>query len=130
MRGLQGERGEIVLGWLTKITLVLSVFGLLGYEMVSLGLTRLQTEDIAAEVARRGSEIWQRGRDVQQAYLAGAEVATAKGGVVSPDKFVVEPDGTVSVTVCREATSLLLYRTKRTRKWLETCETARAKFVA
>ncbi|HVE64582.1 MAG TPA: hypothetical protein VNB94_12375 [Mycobacteriales bacterium] len=129
-RRVRGDGGDIVVGWLTKITLVLALLSLIGYEMVSLGIARVRTEDVAVEVAREGSEQWQRNRDVQQAYAAGTAVAFAKGGQVNPEEFVVEPDGTVSVTVCREAASLLLYRTKRTRKWLKTCETARAKYVA
>jgi len=129
-RRLRGDGGDIVVGWLTKITLVLVLLSIIGYEMVSLGIARVKTEDVAVEVAREGSEQWLRSRDVQQAYLAGTAIAAAKGGKVNPEEFVVEPDGTVSVTVCREAASVLLYRTKRTRKWLKTCERARAKYVA
>lgn len=129
MRRPHGEVGDVVLGWLTKISIALALLGLVGYELISLGVTRVNTQELAGEVARAGSEVFQRSRDVQQAYLAGSVVAAEGSGVVAPEDFTVEADGTVSVTVCREASSLLLHRTKRTRKWLKTCETARAKFV-
>ena len=129
MRRPHGEAGDVVLGWLTKVTIALTLLGVVGYELISLGVTRVNTQELAGEVARAGSEVWQKSRDGQQAYLAGSAVAAEAGATVAPTEFTVEADGTVVVTVCREASSLLLHRTTRTRKWLETCETARAKFV-
>lgn len=126
---MHGDRGDIVIGWLTRVAVVLAVVSFLGFEAVSIGVARVRTGDLASSAAREGSEIWQRSRNVQTAYRAAYDVAEASGGTIAPEAFLADDNGTVTVTVCKEATSLFLHRFERTRAWLLTCETTTAKFV-
>ena len=130
MRTERSDRGDIVIGWLTKILVVLTIFGVCAFEAVSIGLAHVRTQDPAGEAARVGSQQYQRTKNVDRAYLAAVAVAADKSGTIAPEEFFVENDGTVEVTVRREASSILLYRFGMTRDWLDVAETARAKYVA
>ena len=129
MRGLFGDRGEIVIGWFTKIILVLAVVSVLGYEATSIGVGHVRAQDLAKSAARAGSKEWQASRDVQRAYRAAESVAAGKAATIAPNEFVIAPDGTVTVTVEKEASSLLLHRIGATRRWVKIRETATGKFV-
>lgn len=123
------DRGDIVIGWLTRLLVVLAIFGVIAFEAVSLGVAHVRTQDLAAEAAREGSQDYHRNKNVQSAYQVAVAIAAQKQGTIEPEEFFVEDDGTVQVTVHREAGSLVLYRFGATRKWLQVEETARARFV-
>lgn len=129
MRSLLGDRGEIVIGWFTKIILVLAIISVFGYEGTSIGVGHVRAQDLAKTAARAGSKEWQASRDVQRAYRAAEGIAAAKAATIAPDEFVIAPDGTVTVTVAKEAGSVLFYRFGATRKWTRIRETASGKFV-
>lgn len=129
MGAQRGDRGGIVLGWLTRIVIVLAVFGLIGFEAVAIGVAHVRTQDVAAEAARAGSAQFSRSKDVDRAYEAASGVAAENNGTIAPEDFMVEEDGTVEVTVHREARSVILRRFGATRRWLQVRESARARFV-
>lgn len=129
MRAAHGD-GGFVLGWFSKIVVVLAVFGVVAFEAVAIGVAHVQAQDLAAAAARAGSTQFQATKNVQQAYLAASAVATEKGGTIRPEEFEVEPGSNlVKVTVRREASSVMLYRFAATRKWLIVSESARARYV-
>ena len=130
MAGLSGDRGDVIVGWFTKIALVLAVVGVIGFEATSIGVAHVRTQDLAKEAAREGSREWQRSHDIQRAYQAADAVALEDAGTIDPDKFIVADDGSVTVTVNKEASSLLLYRVRATKKWTKVRETATAKWIA
>ena len=130
MPGLNGDRGDVILGWFSKIFVVLAIVGVIGFEATSIGVAHVQTQDLAKAAAREGSREWQRSKDVQRAYQAADAVALAEKGSISPDEFIVADDGSVTVTVRKEASSLVLYRLGATKKWTVVRETAEARFVA
>ena len=125
-----GDRGDVILGWFTKIAIVLAVVGVIGFEATSIGVAHVQTQDLAKAAAREGSREWQRSKDVQRAYQAADAVAVADQGSINPEEFIVAEDGSVTVTVEKEASSLLLYRLGATKKWTRVRETAEARFIA
>ena len=130
MRGVSGDRGDIVLGWFSKIVMVLAVVGVIGFEATSIGVAHVQTQDLAKAAARAGSREWQRSKDIQLAYQAADAVALADQGTIDPEEFIIADDGSVTVTVETEADSVLLYRIGFTKKWIEVRETAVARFVS
>jgi len=129
MPGLRGDRGDIAIGWFTKIVIALALLGIVGYEATSIGVAHVQTQDLAKDAAREASREWQRTKDVQRAFDA-AEVRIGTAGTVDPNEFHVKPDGSVMLTVEREADSLVLYRFGATKKWTEVRETAQTKWIA
>lgn len=118
MRRVHGERGDIIVGWLTKIVVVLALVGVVGFDLVSVGAAKVSAADTASRAARAGADVWADTKgDVQAAYLAALRHAEEHGGAIDPADFTVATDGTVTVKVTRTATTLLLYRHGTTKKW-------------
>lgn len=128
-RAADRERGDIVLGWLTRLTVTLGLLGLVGFDLLSLGVGRLQVEDRASSAARAAQTAYAGGRDVQQAYDAAVRQLADDGAgadQVDPASFSVAQDGTVTLTVRHRARTLLLDRTSATRSWTLSRATASA----
>lgn len=115
---MHDERGTIIVGWLTKVALVLTLVGVMGFDLISVATTKIGATDDATNAARIGSEAWVDSRgDVQEAYAAALAYAEKKGASIDPADFSVEPDGTVRVRIVKTATTLLMYRNGTTKKW-------------
>ena len=79
---MTGDRGDIVLGWLTKLVLVLSVLGLIGFDGVSLVATRFQAEDHAQVAVRAAAAAYQGPTDLQRAYDAAVAAVAEDGDTI------------------------------------------------
>ena len=122
MTGRRGsDRGDIVLGWLTKITVVLGVAGLFLFDAISIGTTAMNLSDQGSLAAREASEVFQQSGSLQDAY--DAAVASVKEAdpqnEVDPKTFRVDADNTVHLTVSRTASSILLFRWDKTAGWAQ-----------
>lgn len=111
------DRGAVIVGWLTKVALVLTLFGVVAFDGVSVMVSNVSAQDTAASAAMAGAEVWRPTQDIQKAYNAAVSYAEEHGATIAPEDFGVDPDGTVHVKVQKDATTLVLYRTKSTRKW-------------
>ncbi len=105
-----GDRGDIVLGWLVKITLVLAVVGAAAFDAISIGTTRMTVEDQGDTAARAASETWLRTRDAKASLDAATQSATEANplNVVVPSSFRVDADGTARFTIERVASTLVV----------------------
>jgi len=122
------DRGDIVLGWLTKLTVTLAVLGLVGFDLVSVLVGRLQAEDRAGTAARAAVSAWSETKDVQRAY--DAAVTTLEDQVVDgidPASFSVGPDGAVTLTVTHAAPTLLMEKVAPLRERATTTATVTAR---
>jgi hypothetical protein len=113
------DRGGIVLGWLTKLIVVLSITGLVGFDLVSLGASRLQAEDHAQTAARTAAEAYSGPKDLQAAYEAALAEVVADGDTIDPQTFGFAPDGTVTLTLHRTAPTLLVHKVSALRDYTE-----------
>ena len=105
---MQGDRGDIVLGWLTRLVVVLGIAGLIGFDLVSLGVGRLQAEDRAATAARAGVSAFRDTQDVQKAYEAAlATLDDTVADHLPPEDFSVAEDGSVTLTVVHTSATLI-----------------------
>ena len=101
------DEGSIVLGWLTKLIVVLALFGLVAFDGLSVVTTRFSAEDHANTAAAAAAETWKSGHDLQKAY--DAAVATVEPGeTIEPTTFRVAADGGVSLVLHRDAKTLWL----------------------
>lgn len=118
---VRGDRGDIILGWLTKIVAILALAGLVLFDAISVGSTAMNLSDQGAYAARQASEVWQQTDSVQKAYEAAWAAATEQNSqnVVDPATFRIDDDDRVHLTVSRTASSILLYRWGRTAEWAE-----------
>ena len=126
------ERGDIVLGWLTKIVVVLGIAGLGLFDAISIGTTAVNLTDQGNYAAREASERWQETQDVQAAYDAAVAAATEQNtqNVVNPKTFRIDADNTVHLTVGRTATTIVLYHWGRTAEWAELERTGTGRSVS
>jgi hypothetical protein len=97
------DRGDIVLGWLTKVVVALAVVALLGFDGVQVGLSSVQLQDQANGAATAGRDDYAQHHDVARALRAAQDVAKEDNtlNVVVNGSLVVERDGAVSVTLTR-----------------------------
>ncbi|HEX8001554.1 MAG TPA: hypothetical protein VF519_02545 [Mycobacteriales bacterium] len=115
---MRDERGSIIVGWLTKVALVITIVGILGFDAISVATTKMSAADDAQQAARAGADAWVDTRgDVEEAYRAALGYAEKHGGSIDPKDFVVAEDGTVRVRVVKNATTLIFYRNGTTKKW-------------
>lgn len=125
---MSDERGSIIVGWLTKVAVVLTLVGVIGFDLISVATTKVGAADDAQQAARMGAEAYADTRgDVQEAYAAALEHAEKHGGSIDPADFVVQQDGTVRVKVVKTATTLVFYRSGATKKWAHVVAEASAK---
>lgn len=125
------DRGGIVLGWLTKISVVLAVCGVLLFDFISVASTASTVSDAGSYAAREASATWDQTKDVQKSYDAAVAAATEENpqNIVETRNFVVDPDGTVHLVVSRDASTLLLFRWHRTAKWAHVSRPAQGRSV-
>lgn len=104
------DRGDIVLSWLVKVTIVLAVLGVAAFDAISIGITRLSVQDQGDTAARAASETWSRTRDAGESYRAAQAAAVEANplNVVLASSFRIEPDGTARFTIERRASTLVV----------------------
>jgi hypothetical protein len=132
VRSTDTERGDIVLGWLTRIVVVLGLAGLGLFDAISIGSTAVNLSDQGSYAAREASEVWQSTHSLQQAYDAAAAAATEANpaNVVDTKTFRIDEDNTVHLRISREATTLILYRWGRTAQWAQLERDAAGRSIA
>lgn len=116
---LMGDRGDIVLGWLTKLVVVLALLGVVGFDLISLGTARLRAEDNAQSAARAADASWKSAKDLQQAYDAALAEVVKDGDTIDPQTFTVSPEGGITLTLRRTAPTMLVEKIGPARRWAE-----------
>ena len=105
---MTSDRGGIVLGWLTKLIVVLSLVGLVGFDLVSLGASQLRAEDHAQAAARAAVDAYTGPADLQAAYDAALAEVLPDGDTIDPQSFAFTSEGAVTLTLHMTAPTLLL----------------------
>ena len=100
----------MVLGWLTKLVLVLSVLGVLGLDGFAWASARVGAQDSAEQAGRAAASSWEQSKHLQTAYDAALAEVVESGDTIDTGSFSAAPDGTVTLTLRREATTLVLHR--------------------
>jgi hypothetical protein len=128
MRGTCGaaDRGDIVIGWLVRLVVVLAVVGVLAFDGLSIGVARLAVTDSAAGAAREAGQELAAGAAPQAAYLTAVEAAVTDDAYneVPAGSFVARRDGSVTLTVVRDTPTLVLHHVPRSERWLTVRSTA------
>jgi hypothetical protein len=118
---MTGDRGSIVIGWLTRIAVVSAVVGVLGYDVVSIGQGRFSVADEADQVAQDAHSTWSDTHSVDQARkMASSEAATHGDTIAEPvaQNFTVDAKtGLVTVTLQHSVETLLAKRFGFSRSW-------------
>ncbi|HWH30379.1 MAG TPA: hypothetical protein VNU26_15740 [Mycobacteriales bacterium] len=127
MTRCRDDRGDIVLGWLTKLVVVIGLLGLLAFDGISLGLGRLKAEDHAQSAAREAVFAYRDSKDVQRAYEASLAALEESGATLDPEAFVVHADGSVTVTVEHTMSTFVVEKVDAIAGWARSTATATAR---
>jgi hypothetical protein len=106
-RRLQGERGDVVLGWLTRVIVLLVGFGIIGFDAIAIGTGHFIAEDHAQQAARQAARTYEESKDLQTAYVAALDEVAASGDTIEPTAFTISPEGAVTLTLDHESMTLL-----------------------
>lgn len=123
------DRGGVIVGYFTKIAVVLAVFALFAFDAVSVGVAKMNAQDTANEAAAAGSDSWSTDHNRTSAFRAAEDVAAEHGATVDPKSFHVAADGTVTLRLDKDATTVLLYRTRKTKGWAHVSATGHGRSV-
>lgn len=117
-----GDRGSIVLGWLVKLTVTLTLVGIVAFDFIAVGVGRVGTSDAARQVALAGQDGYYQRQNVDDAYRVATAAAASAGTTL--EGFSVARDGTTRATVSRTVNTLVLFRLSFTRGLTEARATA------
>ena len=129
--GRSPEAGDIVLGWLTRIAVVLAIAGVALFDAISVGSTKASVADDGSYAAREASSTWDETRDIQATYETAVKVAEEANteNKVLTKGFTVDQDGTVHLVISRTAQTLVLYRWGKTAGWAKVSAHAQGRSV-
>jgi hypothetical protein len=119
---VNGDRGDVVLGWLTKLVVILGLLGLVAFDGISLAQARFQAADHATTAASAAADDYKSNHDLQKAY--NAAFATVSGNdTIETKSFQVATDGTVTLRLHHEATTLIVNHIGPLKHWADAVET-------
>ena len=104
------DAGSIVMSWLVKLALVLTVFAISAFDAVSVASAHLSTSDDANSAASAAAADYQSSHNVQSALAAAEDAITNPNEILVPTSLVINPDGSATVTVQRKITTVVMYR--------------------
>lgn len=109
-RERSADRGDIVLGWLVRVIALLAVVGVLAFDALSIGSSRLSIEDQATDAARQAADTWAGSHDAQRAFDDAWRSATEANATNEVDaaSFSIDPSGRAHVKVTREAPTFVV----------------------
>ena len=121
------DAGVIVLGWLTKIVLSLTLAGLIGFDVISVVVANFSAGERGTTAARAASTACLASKgDVQQAYDAAYDVALEYTDTVDTVGFTCVPAGDVSLVYRHEAATLLMSKIGPLKKYTVATVTSKA----
>ncbi len=104
------DSGSIVIGWLTRLVVVVGLFGLAAFDGIAVVSADVTAADHAGTAAAAAAESYKSSKDVQVCYDAAVAAIAGDGDTVEATTFRVTPDGHVSLVVDHTATTLWLHR--------------------
>ena len=108
MDTLGRDRGSIVIGWLTKLIVVLAVVGVMLFDGLSVTAARVGAADDANQAAQAAGFEWRNTHDVQQAYQAALDSLPSDSESIPPKSFVIDTTGAVRLVVHRLTRTMLV----------------------
>jgi hypothetical protein len=119
---VQGDRGDVVLGWLTKVAVVLGVLGLIAFDGIAVAQAHFQASDRATTAASAAADEYKNSHDVQKAYNA-AFATISSDDSIETKTFRITQDGTVSLRLHHVATTLVLRHISPLKHFADAVET-------
>lgn len=105
---LRCERGSIVIGWFTKVVVVLAVLAVVLFDGISIGLAHMNESSDAQAAAAAASDTWMSTHDPSQALASASSYANQRGETVIASTFQVAADGTVTLTLREQVKTMVV----------------------
>ena len=120
-----------MLGWITRIVVFFSIAGLVLFDAISIATTATTVSDQGSYAALQASEAWHENKSVQTAYDAAVAAAIEENpdDVVATKDFKIDEDGTVHLTLSRDAPTLIVYRIGPIKNWAHVVRSATGRSV-
>lgn len=120
------DRGSIVAGWLVKLTLILAVIVVVGYDVLAVTYNNVRTTENARAIAQEASSaLYLRNAGYKQASLAAEAKAAALEMSLNPDDLIFHPDGSIEVTISSDVQTIAAHRIGPLEEYATAVETFR-----
>lgn len=97
----------MVVGWLTRVIVVLSILGILGFDGIALGVGHFDADDDGTRAAQAAATSWKQSHDIDAATTAAINSLGGSETLV-PGSLTITPDGTAHMKVRRKVTTLVV----------------------
>jgi len=105
------------MGWLTRITLILALLGIVAFETLSILVVRMNIQDTASQAANDAQTSWSASHNPVLAYTTAEMTAEQAGATIPQKSFVIKPDGSVHFVIEQTAKTLVLHDIHPLAKW-------------
>ncbi|HVV30561.1 MAG TPA: hypothetical protein VHC41_06750 [Mycobacteriales bacterium] len=95
-----------MIGWLTRLVVVLVILGVLGYDGISLAASRAGAPDDADQAAQAAASAWAQSHNWNAATLA-AQQSLTDTEVLVPGSLAISPTGAVTLRIRRHVVTLV-----------------------
>ena len=110
MKDARTDAGTIVVGWLVKLALFLTIFGVAAFDAVAVGSAHLSTSDDANTAASAAAADFQSFHNAASAQSAAKDAITNPSEQIVPGSLQIAPDGSVTLSLQRKITTVVMYR--------------------
>jgi hypothetical protein len=104
------DSGSIVIGWLTKLIVIIAVLGVMLFDALSVTAADIGAKDDASQAATVAVSEWRTSHNVQMAYQAALDSLSSDSEQIPARDFVVNSDGSVQLVLQRTVKTLLVHR--------------------
>jgi hypothetical protein len=111
------DAGGIVVGWLLKISVVLFIIGICGFDGIAVGSARLNAVDDANSAASAAATDYQATHNVTSALAAAVHSISTPNEQILGNSLTIGADGSATVSLERKVTTLVMYRIGPLRKY-------------
>lgn len=99
-----------MLGWLTKLVIILGALGLVSFDGISLLHTTFNAADQAATAASAAADSYHANHDLQKSYDAALTAVARDGDTIETKSFTISADGRVHLVLHRTAPTFWLQK--------------------
>lgn len=117
MQDRPADAGDMVIGWLTRVAVIMLVIGLIGFEALSIMVTKIQLGDTATSAGSTALSAYSGSHSVSVAYQQAQAVAAADGASIVQKSFRFNVDGSVEFTIRKTANTVLVQHLNATSAW-------------
>jgi hypothetical protein len=130
MRATGTDRGAVRVSYITKLAIAMAIFGVAGYDGVTLLVTHVSMQTDAGNAANAASQDWQTTHNVTLAFQAAQEnVAGHHEAVLQcAGCFSIAADNTVHLVLRRTAKTVVMSRVGFLKKYAIVTEAGEANY--